>query len=136
MQGGLGPLVPRVLCTTLTISLSSFMGNDCKGVLGHYTLGFCARPLLSLSPTSWGMIARGSWVLIPSGSVHDLALSLSLFVGNDCKGFLGPHTLGFCARPLLFLSLASWGMIARGSWVLMLSGSAHAPVMFLSLSGE
>src|SRR6266436_5854579 len=74
------------------------------------------------------MIARGSWVLIPSGSAHDLTISLSCFMGNDCKGFLGPHTLGFCARPLLFLSLASWGMIARGSWVLVPSGSAHDPL--------
>src|SRR6266436_4942683 len=120
-------LIPSGSAHDLILSLSLFMGNDCKGFLGPHTLGFCARPLLFLSLASWGMIARGSWVLIPSGSVHDLALSLSLFVGNDCKGFLGPHTLGFCARPLLFLSLASWGMIARGSWVLMLSGSAHDP---------
>ena len=24
------------------------------------------------------------------------------FLGNDCKGVLGPQTLGFCARPSLF----------------------------------
>src|SRR5258708_29680688 len=79
------------------------------------------------------MISRGSWVLIPSGSAHGLILSLSLFMGNGCKGFLGPHTLGFCARPLLSLSLASWGMVARGPWVLIPSGSAHDPYSFSPL---
>ncbi len=73
------------------------------------------------------MIARGSWVLRPSGSAHDLILSLS--VGNDCKDVLGPQTLGFYARPH-YISL--WGMIARGSWVLSPSGSAH-DLIILSL---
>ncbi len=74
---------------------------------------------------------------MPSGSAHDLILSLSLFVGNwgmIARGSWVLRPLGSAHDSVMFLSLSLWGMIARGSWVLRPLGSAHDLVMFLSPS--
>ncbi len=73
------------------IMFLSLCGEWLQGGLGSLDPWVLHMTPLCFPLSLWGMIAKGSWVLRPLGSVHDLIMFLSLsLLGNDCKGVLGP----------------------------------------------
>src|SRR5258708_35853914 len=105
MQGALGFFAPRVL---RTFSFFSLLGNDCKGVLGPLTPGFCARPH-SLSLSS-GESLRGAL-----GCFLRRALRPPLFrplLRHVCQALLRPFSRAPSPSPPLPPSPVCRGLLA------------------------
>ncbi len=78
------------MCTALFVFVLclSLKPIPCQGDKNPSAAWFCRHP--PNVPLGW---VTATIVIL----VHERK-----FLGNDCKGVLGPHTLGFCARPYTF----------------------------------